>query len=237
MEGFSSEEGFPEKFGTTMFEGHADLGVAPLAADGSFLATVPANVPVHLQAVDKFGMSLFNEPVAWFSGRAGAGRACAAVATRDRSESTIINPGITQSRRDRPRADVPSYVPRAQREFVPATGVTPTADSGMFATAGQLQSNKVVGVAWDTIVQPIFDNNCAMSGCHNATNDAGIAWLHDLEPGDRRLRELGLQPDRQPAPAPRLANSRSATRCSRPSAPRTSRWLAPDMEAIEKAEA
>ena len=32
MEGFSSEEGFPRMFGTTMFEGHANLGVAQVAA-------------------------------------------------------------------------------------------------------------------------------------------------------------------------------------------------------------
>ena len=69
-EGFSSEEGFPEMFGTTMFEGQAQLGIAKVATDGSWLATVPANVPLHLQAIDNFGMSLFNEPV-WFSGRAG----------------------------------------------------------------------------------------------------------------------------------------------------------------------
>src|SRR6185369_8186664 len=48
MEGFSSEEGFPREFGTTMFEGQANLGVARVAADGSWLAHVPANVPLHL---------------------------------------------------------------------------------------------------------------------------------------------------------------------------------------------
>ncbi|HLL23729.1 MAG TPA: hypothetical protein VK427_16435, partial [Kofleriaceae bacterium] len=45
IEGYSSEEGFPRMFGTTMFEGQAQLGVAKVAPDGSWLATVPANVP------------------------------------------------------------------------------------------------------------------------------------------------------------------------------------------------
>ena len=44
-EGFSSEEGFPEMFGSTMFEGMATLGVAPVRSDGSWSATVPSNVP------------------------------------------------------------------------------------------------------------------------------------------------------------------------------------------------
>jgi len=75
MEGFSGEEGIADQFGTPRFEGHANLGVAPIAADKSWSAKIPANVPVHLQAVDRFGMSIFNEPV-WFSGRAGEARMC-----------------------------------------------------------------------------------------------------------------------------------------------------------------
>src|SRR5262249_34035475 len=50
MEGFSSEEGFPTMFGNTMHEGHNNLGVARVALDGSWSATIPANIPVHMQA-------------------------------------------------------------------------------------------------------------------------------------------------------------------------------------------
>ncbi|HEX7836362.1 MAG TPA: hypothetical protein VF469_02805, partial [Kofleriaceae bacterium] len=92
MEGFSSEEGFPEMFGTTMFEGHANLGVAPVQADGSWSAKIPANIPVHLQAVDVFGMSLFNEPV-WFSGRPGESRMCGGC-HENRTQTTLVKPGV-----------------------------------------------------------------------------------------------------------------------------------------------
>jgi hypothetical protein len=150
MEGFSSEEGFPEMFGTTMFEGHADLGVARVANDGSWLAHVPANVPLHLQAVDVYGMSLFNEPV-WFSARPGESRVCGGC-HEDRAASTIINPGITMAAAIGP-TDAMSLVPRANRMNATPSG-----------------PDKLVGVAWDTIVQPVFDAHCI--SCHNGTTGA-----------------------------------------------------------------
>ncbi len=153
MEGFSSEEGFPRMFGTTMFEGHAMLGVARVAPDGSWLATVPANVPIHLEAIDKFGMSLFPEPV-WFSGRAGESRVCGGC-HEDRAKTTTINPGITQ-----------------------AFAVGPTPMYGQTARADRMSvtdtsRDKVMGVAWDKSVQTVFDAHCI--GCHGASNTAGIA--------------------------------------------------------------
>ena len=65
-EGFSVEEGVPDDFGLTEFEGAATLGIAPVEADGSFAALIPAAVPVRMQAIDKFGMALASEPV-WVS--------------------------------------------------------------------------------------------------------------------------------------------------------------------------
>ena len=147
MEGFSSEEGFPEMFGTTMFEGHANLGVAKVASDGSWLAKVPANVPLHLQAVDTFGMSLFNEPV-WFSARPGESRVCGGC-HEDRAKTTVINPGETMANNIGP-IDAKSLVPRAMR--MNASPTTP---------------ESIVGVGWSTIVQPIFDAHC--TSCHNGT--------------------------------------------------------------------
>lgn len=144
MEGFSSEEGFPREFGTTKFEGHAQLAVAPIAADGSWLATVPANVPLHLQTVDKFGMSIFNEPV-WFSGRSGESRVCGGC-HEDRAASTIINPGIT---------DAAAIGP------TPAFGLTPR-DQRL---SNDFSRDKIMGVAWDKALQPMFDAKCI--GCHN----------------------------------------------------------------------
>jgi hypothetical protein len=89
IEGFSSEEGFPRMFGSTMFEGQAQLGVAKLASDGSWLAKVPANVPLALQAVDNFGMSLLPEPV-WFSARANESRVCGGC-HEDRVKTTVVD--------------------------------------------------------------------------------------------------------------------------------------------------
>jgi hypothetical protein len=143
MEGFSSEEG-PRMFGTTMFEGHANLGVAPIQADGSWLATIPPNVPVHVQAVDKFGMSLRNEPI-WFSGAKGESAVCGGC-HENRSATTVINPGITMAA---------------------AVGATP-----MYAktTRAQRKStdysrDKIVGVPWDLSIQPMLTEKCA--SCHN----------------------------------------------------------------------
>ncbi len=154
MEGFSSEEGFPTMFGTTMFEGHANLGVAPLAPDGkSWSATIPANIPVHMQAVDVFGMSLFSEPV-WVSGRPGEARMCGGC-HEDRTKTTNVSPGLLDTFAAG-ATDLMSGKMRSARQQ--PTPVAPT---------------DIVGVAWDKHLQPIFDQNC-VTGCHDANNSAGI---------------------------------------------------------------
>src|SRR5262249_30090204 len=66
LEGFSTEEGFPDMFGLTEFDGQSRYGEVPIFNDGSFAAQVPANVPVHMQLIDKFAMSIASEPV-WVS--------------------------------------------------------------------------------------------------------------------------------------------------------------------------
>jgi len=166
MEGFSSEEGFPMMFGTTMFEGQANLGVARVAADGSWLATVPANVPLHLQAVDVFGMALENEPV-WFSARAGEARVCGGC-HENRAETTVINPGITQAAAIGPTQAM-GTVPRGQRLSTDTQLSSPT-------TA----PDQLVGMAWDKAIQPIFDAKCV--SCHGASNTAGIQGYTITDP-------------------------------------------------------
>jgi len=153
MEGFSSEEGFPEDFGTTEFEGHANLGVAEVRADKSWSALVPANVPLQLQTVDIFGMSLFTETV-WFSGRAGEQRVCGGC-HEDRTATTNVLPGVLDA-----------FVLGA----APLKGTVARADRKNLTPAA---AKDVVGVAWDKIVQPIFTANC-VEGCHNAANDANV---------------------------------------------------------------
>ncbi|HSS01622.1 MAG TPA: hypothetical protein VLM79_31400 [Kofleriaceae bacterium] len=150
MEGFSSEEGAPRMFGTTMFEGHANLGVAPIENDHSWSALVPANVPLHLQTVDKFGMSLFNEGF-WFSGRAGEARVCGGC-HEDRARTTNVTPGLLET---------------FARGATPMFGTTPRK---MRANPAPATAKDVVGVPWSTVVQQIFNDNC--TSCHNGTPGA-----------------------------------------------------------------
>jgi hypothetical protein len=149
MEGFSSEEGFPEMFGSSRQEGHAQLAVAPMRQDGSWAALVPANIPIHLQAIDKFGVSLATEPV-WFSGRAGESRFCGGC-HESRSATTVIQPGITQAIAIGPTHAMET-TPRLGRE-----STTYTRDA-------------IVGVPWDKSLQPLFDAKCV--SCHDGTPSA-----------------------------------------------------------------
>ncbi|HEX5063674.1 MAG TPA: hypothetical protein VFV99_30055 [Kofleriaceae bacterium] len=166
MEGFSSEEGFPEDFGTTMFEGQANLGVARVASDGSWLATVPANVPLHLQAIDVFGMSRENEPV-WFSARPGESRVCGGC-HENRATTTVINPGITQAAAIGP-TDAKGLVSRARRISTDAELSSPT-------TA----PDRLVGMAWNKAIQPVFDAKCV--SCHDGTPSAANPTYQIVDP-------------------------------------------------------
>jgi hypothetical protein len=187
MEGFSSEEGFPEMFGTTMFEGQANLGVARVQADGSWLAKVPANVPLHVQAVDTFGMSMFSEPV-WVSARPNEARVCGGC-HESRDRATVIDPGQTDA-----------FAVGATAMY----GLTPRANRMSTDTS----RDKVMGVGWSNTIQSIFDNNCL--GCHDSRNLAGvqpytitdpvagtsIQWTFNLEgtPLPAAFAEIGGEP-------------------------------------------
>jgi Hydrazine synthase alpha subunit middle domain len=76
IEGFSSEAAKGvTMFGLTMDEGAAILGEAQVYPDGSWLAEIPPYVPIHLQPIDKFGMSLRNQRL-WIQGMPGEDRRC-----------------------------------------------------------------------------------------------------------------------------------------------------------------
>jgi len=76
IEGFSSEAAKGvSMFGLTMDEGAAVLGEAKVYADGSWLAEVPPYVPMHIQPVDKFGLSIRNQRL-WIQGMPGEDRRC-----------------------------------------------------------------------------------------------------------------------------------------------------------------
>jgi hypothetical protein len=206
FEGFSSEEG-PSMFGTTMFEGHANLGVAPVALDGSWSATIPANIPVHLQAVDIFGMSLFNEPV-WVSGRPGEARICGGC-HEDRTKTTSVTPGLldgfaagaTKLMSDKPRS--------ARLNMAPAS---PTA---------------VIGVAWDKHLQPVFDAKC--TSCHDGSATAANPsyTLTNTKTGQTVTWRFNLKGDPLPAEFAVVAGGGAFS---------TSYFsmAGPDMEAIER---
>jgi len=146
IEGFSVEEGVPSMFGLSRHEGAALLGTAKVQEDGSWAALIPAGVPVHLQAIDKFGMSLQTEPV-WISGNAGESRFCGGC-HEDRAATTVIQPGITQAVAIGPN-DLKSTVARYDRR------------SDVFTR------DQTVGIPWDTALQPIFDAKCV--SCHDGT--------------------------------------------------------------------
>ena len=146
VEGFSGEEGVGNDFGLTESEGAATLGIAPVREDGSWAALVPANVPVHQIAIDRYGMGLRNEPV-WISGRGGESRFCGGC-HESRTDTTVIQPGITDAIAIGPD-DLMSQVARFDRV---------TTDPA-----------RPVGIPWDEVLQPIFDAKCATSGCHDGT--------------------------------------------------------------------
>lgn len=162
IEGFSTEEGVPDDFGITEHEGAAVLGVAPVQSDGSWAALIPANVPVHVQPVDVFGLSLLNEPV-WFSAGPGESRFCGGC-HESRTDTTIVQPGITQAIARGP-FDLMATAPRASR-----VTTAPTRDA-------------TVGVPWDTTLQSVFDAKCV--SCHNGTpGAANPTWtITDPETG------------------------------------------------------
>jgi hydrazine synthase alpha subunit-like protein len=76
IEGFSSE-GAPgvTMFGLTMAEGAALLGEAEVREDGSWLAEIPPFVPVHLQPIDEFDLTIRNQTT-WIQGMPGESRVC-----------------------------------------------------------------------------------------------------------------------------------------------------------------
>ncbi len=75
IEGFSSEIGSVGQFGLTMHEGGAILGEPRVYEDGSWLAKIPAYLPVHLQPIDRFDMAIRNQ-LLWIQGMPGESRVC-----------------------------------------------------------------------------------------------------------------------------------------------------------------
>jgi hypothetical protein len=118
IEGFSSEgtKGVT-MFGLTMDEGAAVLGEATVYGDGSWLANVPSYIPVHLQPLDKFGLSIRNQRL-WIQGMPGESRVCGGCHESRTGDNTLgINQNPTvASTKGAERFDT---TPIAQREEYP----------------------------------------------------------------------------------------------------------------------
>ncbi len=171
MEGFSNEEGGVDMFGTTSFDGQSRYGEIPIQPDHSFAAKVPANVPLHMQLIDKFGMAatvggahgtasptpVANEDI-WISGRPGEARFCGGC-HENRTAPTPIAAGVQDSVL---AGAVDLDVPREMRKSLAAATLDA---SGNLPAGGVPGDVGVRGVPWDLAVQPILDRKCAT--CHD----------------------------------------------------------------------
>jgi hypothetical protein len=140
IEGFSSESAKGvSMFGLTMHEGAAVLGEAPVYPDGSWLANIPPYIPVHLQPIDKFGMSIRSQGL-WIQGSPGEDRRCV---------------GCHESRTGQ---GVPKFGtnPTAAEQHGP--------ENYMIPVATRVQNGEY---GWNVKVQPILTAKCA--GCHNSS--------------------------------------------------------------------
>lgn len=117
IEGFSSEAAKGvTMFGLTMDEGAAILGEAPVYADGSWLADIPPFIPVHLQPIDKWGMSIRNQRL-WIQGMPGEDRRCVGC---HEQRSGIGAPRLGQNPTVAEQAQAQSYIqPIAERMELP----------------------------------------------------------------------------------------------------------------------
>jgi hypothetical protein len=168
IEGFSSEEGFPMDFGTVETEGAATLGMAPLADDNSWAAVVPANVPIHVQLVDRFGVNRLNEPV-WTSGRAGEARICGGC-HEDRTGVVTTQPGLLHA-----VAQGPIEMYQDVERF---TG----GPDGQGRLSYTYTRDALIGAPWDLAVQPVFDAACI--SCHDADGPGWTVGLMDEATGE-----------------------------------------------------
>ena len=180
IEGFSGEEGGVDMFGTTEFDGQSRYGEIPLQSDASFAADVPANVPLHIQLVDKFGMAtqvsgshgtaagtpVANEDI-WFSGRSGESRFCGGC-HENRTVPSTIQAGQTEAVVHGPvNLDAPRAARTSKTAYVMTNGVLPAGTN-----AANPGDNDVRGVPWDLAIQPILTAKCAT--CHDG--DASKAY-------------------------------------------------------------
>ena len=141
IEGFSSEAAKGvTMFGLTMHEGAAVLGEARVEKDGSWLASIPPYLPVHLQPIDKFGLSIRSQGL-WMQAMPGETRRCIGCHESRTGQGLPAfgqNPTVAEQRGPEDFFSKPIANRVAEDEF-----------------------------GWDTKVQPVLTAKCA--SCHNAS--------------------------------------------------------------------
>ena len=208
IEGFSGEEGGVDMFGTTEFDGQSKYGEIPLQTDGSFAADVPANVPLHIQLVDKFGMAVERDrqhtarprgtPVAnediWFSRPRGR------VALLRRLPREPHGALVDHARRDRRRRRTgrSTWTRRApMRVSTTAYVLDGSGNLPAGTNAANPGDNGIRGVPWDLAIQPILDKHCI--SCHDGTAGSEQPELHGHRHDQRHVADLHLRPARPEA--------------------------------------
>src|SRR5262249_20416171 len=115
------------------------LGEAKVFNDGSWLADIPPYIPVHLQPIDKFGMSIRSQGL-WMQTSPGENRTCGGCHENRTGDNTQRLANTTAAQ---PHRAEPFYQ-------------TPLAD--------RIQTGEY---GWDTRIQPLLSAKC--EGCHNAS--------------------------------------------------------------------
>ncbi len=153
IEGFSSEAA-PNvtMFGLTMAEGAAILGEAPVLPDGSWRASVPPYIPMHLQAVDEFELAIRSQTT-WIQGMPGEQRICGGC----HEDRTAANHPSTQQQ--------PIAATQVQQFMAPIADRTEYPWQ-MTAGMGSVGANSLE-------IQSIFDAKCV--SCHNGTKNGNDA--------------------------------------------------------------
>jgi len=147
IEGFSSEAAKQSMFGLTMAEGAAMLGEADVQSDGSWLAGIPPDVPVHLQPIDEFDLSIRSQTT-WIQGLPGEGRLCGGC-HEDRSAANPPAAQMMTIAASKPAQNF--HVPVAERTEYPWSEASGNANE----------------------IQALLTAKCA--SCHNETKNGNVA--------------------------------------------------------------
>jgi hypothetical protein len=131
IEGFSSEAATgATMFGLTMAEGASLIGEAKVEADGSWLASVPPYIPMHLQAIDEFELAIRNETT-WIQGMPGEDRVCGGC-HEDRTQPSL--PGGQAITNARGRGPEDFMIPVLERTEYPWAAANDAANPNQIQT-------------------------------------------------------------------------------------------------------